>query len=90
MMKSKPIFVIVVLAALTFSSCRRESMQLRSSVRRTQNDMRYFNRDINQVKNLIGIEEEDSSANTDSLSQTLFTPIDQKTSLLLMAMFTMQ
>ena len=40
--------------------------------------MRYFNRDINQVKNLIGIEEEDSSANTDSLSQTLFTPIDQK------------
>jgi spore germination protein YaaH len=77
-MKSKPIFVIVVLAALAFSSCRRESMQLRSSVRRTQNDMRYFNRDINQVKNLIGIEEEDSSANTDSLSQTLFTPIDQK------------
>lgn len=65
MMKSKPIFVIVVLAALAFSSCRRESMQLRSSVRRTQNDMRYFNRDINQVKNLIGIEEEDSSANTD-------------------------
>ena len=78
MMISKPIFVIVVLAALAFSSCRRESMQLRSSVRRTQNDMRYFNRDINQVKNLIGIEEEDSSANTDSLSQTLFTPIDQK------------
>ena len=77
-MKSKPIFVIVVLAALAFSSCRRESMQLRSSVRRTQNDMRYFNRDINQVKNLIGIEEEDSSANTDSLSQTLFTTIDQK------------
>ena len=78
MIKSKPIFVIIVLAALAFSSCRRQSMQMRSSVRRTQNDMRYFNRDVNQVKNLIGIEEEDSSANRDSLSQTLFTPIDQK------------
>lgn len=71
-------FVIITLTALVFSSCRRESMQLRSSVRKTQNDVRYFNRDIKQVKGLIGVESGESGADIDSTSQTLFTPIDQK------------
>lgn len=78
MMKSKTIFVIFMLAALVFSSCRRQSMQLRSSVRRSQNDVRYFNRDVNQVKNLLGIEASDSGATTDSVLDPLYTPIDQK------------
>tara|TARA_B110000444_G_scaffold252909_1_gene282889 strand:+ start:1244 stop:2986 length:1743 start_codon:yes stop_codon:yes gene_type:complete len=71
-------FVIITLTALVFSSCRRESMQLRSSVRKTQNDVRYFNRDLKQVKGLIGVESGESGADIDSTSQTLFTPIDQK------------
>lgn len=78
MMKSKTVFVIVILAALVFSSCRRQSMQLRSSVRRSQNDVRYFNKDVNQVKNLLGIKAGDSGATTDSVSDALYTPIDQK------------
>ncbi|MDA7797548.1 glycoside hydrolase family 18 protein [Flavobacteriaceae bacterium] len=77
-MKSKTVFVIVILAALVFSSCRRQSMQLRSSVRRSQNDVRYFNKDVNQVKNLLGIKAGDSGATTDSVSDALYTPIDQK------------
>lgn len=78
MINSRTIFAIVMLAVLAFSSCRRQSMQLRSSVRRTQNDVRYFNRDVNQVKNLLGIEAADSEQGQDSTSQTLFTPVDQK------------
>ena len=74
MINSRTIFAIVMLAVLAFSSCRRQSMQLRSSVRRTQNDVRYFNRDVNQVKNLLGIEAADSEQGQDSTSQTLFTP----------------
>jgi hypothetical protein len=53
-------------------------MQLRSSVRKTQNDVRYFNRDVNKVKNFLGIEEGDNEEGMDSSSQNLFTPIDQK------------
>ena len=78
MIELRNYFVIITLTALVFSSCRRESMQLRSSVRKTQNDVRYFNRDIKQVKGLIGVESGESGADIDSTSQTLFTPIDQK------------
>ena len=78
MINSKTIFVIVMLGALVFSSCRRQSMQLRSSVRRTQNDVRYFNRDVSQVKNLLGIETEEKADPQDSTSKPLFTPVDQK------------
>lgn len=78
MINSRTIFVIVMLGALVFSSCRRQSMQLRSSVRRTQNDVRYFNRDVTQVKNLLGIETEETADPQDSTSKTLFTPVDQK------------
>jgi len=78
MINSRTIFVIVMLGALVFSSCRRQSMQLRSSVRRTQNDVRYFNRDVSQVKNLLGIETEETADPQDSTSKTLFTPVDQK------------
>lgn len=70
-------FVTLILFSLAFSSCRRETMQLRSSVRKTQNDVRYFNRDVNQVKNLLGIESEEESAN-DSLNTAIYTPLDQK------------
>lgn len=78
MINSRTIFVIVMLGALVFSSCRRQSMQLRSSVRRTKNDVRYFNRDVSQVKNLLGIETEETADPQDSTSKTLFTPVDQK------------
>lgn len=78
MINSRTIFVIVMLGALVFSSCRRQSMQLRSSVRRTQNDVRYLNRDVSQVKNLLGIETEETADPQDSTSKTLFTPVDQK------------
>jgi spore germination protein YaaH len=47
-------------------------------VRRTQNDVRYFNRDVTQVKNLLGIETEETADPQDSTSKTLFTPVDQK------------
>jgi spore germination protein YaaH len=47
-------------------------------VRRTQNDVRYFNRDVSQVKNLLGIETEETADPQDSTSKTLFTPVDQK------------
>ncbi|MDA9572476.1 glycoside hydrolase family 18 protein [Flavobacteriaceae bacterium] len=40
--------------------------------------MRYFNKDVNQVKNLLGIKAGDSGATTDSVSDALYTPIDQK------------
>ena len=53
-------------------------MKLRSSVRRTQNDARYFNRDINNVKNLLGIQGDENKSNNDSLASNLYTPIDQK------------
>ena len=72
------IFVLIILLSIVFSSCRRQSMQLRSSVRKTQNDVRYFNRDVNKVKNFLGIEEGDNEEGMDSSSQNLFTPIDQK------------
>jgi len=78
MIKARNIFVFITILSLVFSSCRRQSMQLRSSVRKTQNDVRYFNRDVNKVKNFLGIEEGDNTENLDSSSQTLFTPIDQK------------
>ena len=78
MIRPRNIFVFISILSLVFSSCRRQSMQLRSSVRKTQNDVRYFNRDVNKVKNFLGIEEGDNTENLDSSSQTLFTPIDQK------------
>ena len=78
MIKPRNIFVLIIILSLVLSSCRRQSMQLRSSVRKTQNDVRYFNRDVNKVKNFLGIEEGDNAENLDSSSQTLFTPIDQK------------
>ena len=71
MISAKNYFVLIILVVITFSSCRRESMQLRSSVRKTQNDAKYFNRDINQVKNLLGLEaiesdEEESEEGSDA------------------------
>ena len=78
MIKPRNIFVLIILLSIVFSSCRRQSMQLRSSVRKTQNDVRYFNRDVNKVKNFLGIEEGDNEEGMDSSSQNLFTPIDQK------------
>lgn len=72
-------FVFIFLSfILVFSSCRRQTMKLRSSVRRTQNDARYFNRDINNVKNLLGIQSDENKSNDDSLASNLYTPIDQK------------
>lgn len=72
-------FVFIFLSfILVFSSCRRQTMKLRSSVRRTQNDARYFNRDINNVKNLLGIKSDENKSNDDSLASNLYTPIDQK------------
>tara|TARA_B100000035_G_C21035210_1_gene570567 strand:+ start:3383 stop:5050 length:1668 start_codon:yes stop_codon:yes gene_type:complete len=53
-------------------------MKLRSSVRRTQNDARYFNRDVNNVKNLLGIQGDENKSNNDSLASNIYTPIDQK------------
>ena len=63
---------------LVFSSCRRQTMKLRSSVRRTQNDARYFNRDVNNVKNLLGIQGDENKSNNDSLASNIYTHIDQK------------
>lgn len=72
-------FVFIFLSLmLVFSSCRRQTMKLRSSVRRTQNDVRYFNRDVNNVKNLLGIQSDENKSNNDSLASNLYTPIDQK------------
>ena len=72
-------FVFIFLSfILVFSSCRRQTMKLRSSVRRTQNDARYFNRDVNNVKNLLGIQSDENKSNNDSLASNLYTPIDQK------------
>ena len=72
-------FVFIFLPfMLVFSSCRRQTMKLRSSVRRTQNDVRYFNRDVNNVKNLLGIQSDENKSNNDSLASNLYTPIDQK------------
>ena len=70
-------FVALILFALAFSSCRRETMRLRSSVRKTQNDVRYFNRDVNKVKNLVGIDSKEKSTD-DTLNTAIYTPIDQK------------
>ena len=70
-------FVALILFALAFSSCRRETMRLRSSVRKTQNDVRYFNRDVNKVKNLVGIDTKEKSTD-DTLNTAIYTPIDQK------------
>ena len=72
-------FALILLSfILVFSSCRRQTMKLRSSVRRTQNDARYFNRDVNNVKNLLGIQGDENKSNNDSLASNLYTPIDQK------------
>ena len=72
-------FALIFLSfILVFSSCRRQTMKLRSSVRRTQNDARYFNRDVNNVKNLLGIQGDENKSNNDSLASNLYTPIDQK------------
>ena len=70
--------LISSLFVLVFTSCRRQSMQLRSSVRRSQNDVRYFNRDVNQVKNLLGIKSTDDKSPKDTITSNLYTPIDQK------------
>ena len=72
-------FALIFLSfILVFSSCRRQTMKLRSSVRRTQNDARYFNRDVNNVKNLLGIQGDENKSNNDSLASNIYTPIDQK------------
>ena len=72
-------FALIFLSfILVFSSCRRQTMKLRSSVRRTQNDARYFNRDVNNVKNLLGIQADENKSNNDSLASNIYTPIDQK------------
>lgn len=72
-------FTLIFLSfILVFSSCRRQTMKLRSSVRRTQNDARYFNRDVNNVKNLLGIQGDENKSNNDSLASNIYTPIDQK------------
>jgi spore germination protein YaaH len=70
-------FAIIILSSLFFSACRKESMVLRSSLRKTQNDVRYFNRDINKVKKAFGVKGGDKSKE-DTLNTNLYTPLDQK------------
>lgn len=70
--------VCLILGSLLFSSCRRQSMQMRSSLRRSQNDVRYFNRDVDNIKGVLGIEGADEDNPEDSTASNIYTPIDQK------------
>jgi len=70
--------VCLILGSLLFSSCRRQSMQMRSSLRRSQNDIRYFNRDVDNIKGVLGIEGADEDNPEDSTASNIYTPIDQK------------
>lgn len=70
--------VFLILGSLLFSSCRRQSMQMRSSLRRSQNDVRYFNRDVENIKGVLGMEGDDTDTPKDSSATNLYTPIDQK------------
>jgi len=70
--------VCLILGSLLFSSCRRQSMQMRSSLRRSQNDVRYFNRDVDNIKGVLGIEGSDEDNPEDSTASNIYTPIDQK------------
>jgi spore germination protein YaaH len=53
-------------------------MQMRSSLRRSQNDVRYFNRDVENIKGVLGMEGDDTDTPKDSSATNLYTPIDQK------------
>lgn len=60
---------------LTFNSCR-EVTKLRSSVRRTQSQFRFFERSVNKATNKLGIETKDAKEQ-DSTSGDYF-PLEQK------------
>ena len=60
-----------------FNSCRREIMRVKTSVRRTQSEVRVFDRVFNDAKKSFGIKNNNEQlASTDS---TLYAPIKQKT-----------
>ena len=60
-----------------FNSCRREIMRVKTSVRRTQSEVRVFDRVFNDANKSFGIKNNNEQlASTDS---TLYAPIKQKT-----------
>lgn len=66
-----------LLFAFTLSSCRKEIMRVKTSVRRTQSEFRVLDRTFNDVKNAVGVKNSNQEmASTDS---TIYAPAKQKT-----------
>ncbi len=69
--------IFFVLLIIFFNSCRREIMKVKTSVRRTQSEVRVFDRVFSDAKKSFGIKNNNEQlASTDS---TLYAPIKQKT-----------
>tara|TARA_B100001173_G_C16026161_1_gene564118 strand:- start:290 stop:2065 length:1776 start_codon:yes stop_codon:yes gene_type:complete len=73
----KNILRLFLLVAFTLSSCRKEIMRVKTSVRRTQSEFRVLDRTFNDVKNAVGVKNSNQEmASTDS---TIYAPAKQKT-----------
>ena len=73
----KNILRLFLLVAFTLSSCRKEIMRVKTSVRRTQSEFRVLDRTFNDVKNAVGVKNSNQEmASTDS---TIYAPVKQKT-----------
>ena len=62
---------------MLFTSCRREIMNVKSSIRRTQSDINVFTKTFRDVQGLVGIKEKNEEYAKDD--PTIFAPLKQKT-----------
>lgn len=76
-MRSKYLIFCFIVFMMFFSSCRRDIMKVKTSVRRTQSELRVFDRAFNDAKNALGIK--NTNKELSKSDSTLFSPIKQKT-----------
>ena len=69
-------YLIIAFGLLLFLNSCREVTKLRSSVRRTQSQFRFFERSVNRATNKLGIETKDAKEQ-DSTGEDYF-PLEQK------------
>ncbi len=76
-MKTYRLFLLLITMVLLFTSCRREIMNVKSSIRRTQSDINVFTKTFRDVQGLVGVKEKNEEFAKDD--PTIFAPLKQKT-----------
>lgn len=76
-MRNYKVFFSLMAFIIIFNSCRRDIMKVKTSARRTQSELRVFDRAFNDAKSALGIK--NTNEKMSSTDSTLFSPIKQKT-----------